>query len=360
MLKHNKQRFLLILAATGSLALSGCSWFSANDGREDIDDSYLKSRQDRELQIPAEVTEIQEGDLYQIPQGAVIVNRDPKGQMLGLEPPQLLLSSGDGVREDQDAEHPTVWLRGQSSRFTEFVEGFASSNNVPVISKNNRNFLTDWLSDEDEGLGEGLGSYNIDGQRHKFNLSLVAENANEFAVQAVHSASEQEIDGQWRQIETSDRVAKQFLNQFIGYYDGIRDREARARILAEGSIDTRLGTNPQGHIAIVTEREKAAVWQQTPAVLEYLNLVITDRDQSEGTFYFKVEEPSGFFSSIFSDTKDVKVDLAPGDYRIDIEDIAIGTSISFKNEQGERLSPNLVGKIYPEFSAAYRSRKIRK
>ncbi len=358
MLKYNKQKLLLILAATGSLSLSGCSWFSANDGSEDIDDSYLKSRQATQLQIPADVSEIKQEDNYQIPEGAVIVNRDPKGKLLGLEPPQLLLTSGDGVREDTEAKHPTVWLRGQSGRLVEYFDGFVAAHNIQVENKDSKSLNTSWLSDDDEGLGEGLGSYNIDNQRHKFQLAMIADSGNEFGIQATHTASEQEIEGQWVEVQTSDRVAKQFLNQFIGYYDGVRDGEARARILAEGVIDTRLGTNSQGHIAMVSERDMQSIWQQTPAVLNFLNLPIVDRDQSQNTFYFKVEEASGFFASIFSDNKEAKVKLEPGNYRLQLEALSQGgTSISFTDEDGIRLSPTLVGQIYPNFKAAYRSRE---
>ncbi len=359
MLKHNKFLISLAISSVALSTLSGCSWFSANDGREDIDDSYLKSRQTVELQLPAGVNEIKPNDNYQIPEGAVIVNRQAKGQGLGLEPPQLLLTSGDGVREDLDAEHPTVWLRGQSSRLNEYFDGFVSSNNINVSTKDSKRLATDWLSDDDDGIGEGLGSYNIDDQRHKFELTMIADSGNEFGLQALHTASEQEIDGEWVKVETSDRVAKQFLNQFIGYYDGVRDTEARARVLAEGVIETRLGTNSKGHIAMVTERDLQSVWQQTPAVLEALNLPIVDRDQSKGLFFFKVEDSDGFFSSLFSDKEEAKVELEPGDYRLQLETLAQGgTSITFENEAGERLAASLVGKIYPDFKAAYRSRTL--
>ncbi|WP_251360028.1 outer membrane protein assembly factor BamC [Kangiella sp. TOML190] len=358
MLKHNK-KLLVNLSFLSLLSLSGCSWFSANDGREDIDEAYLNSRQEQALQIPADVSEIQLDDHYKIPEGAVIVNRDPKGQALTIEPPQLLLTSGDGVREDPDAPNPTVWLRGNSSRLAEFFQGFATANQIKTVATGSQRLETDWLSDEDEGLAEGLGAYNIDGQRHKFDLSLVAESANEFGVQSRHVASEQYLDGQWVPVETSKRVAKQFLNQFIGYYDGIRDKEARARILAEGNIDTRLGTNPAGHIAIVSGRDLDAVWGRTPAVLEFLNLNLTDRDKSINTFYFQVPEEEGFFSGLFGSEEEAKVDLATGSYLMELEPKGSGTSITFKTEQGDLLDPSLVGKLYPEFSAAYRSRGIK-
>ncbi len=347
------------MAIGANLILSGCSWFSANDGREDIDESYLNSKQGKDLQIPANANEIIQNDSFQIPEGAVIVNRQAKGSLLSLEPPQLLLTGGDGVREDTDASYPTVWLRGQSSELKSFLDGFVEANSIKIDTVSNQALTTGWLSDEEEGLGEGLGSYNIDDQRHKFSLNLIAENANEFAVQAIHLTSQQEIDGNWKDISTSNRVAKQFLNQFIGYYDGVRDRQARARILEEGIIETRLGTNPNGDIAIVSDRDFQAIWQQTPAVLESLNLPIIDRDQSQGLFFFKVAEDSGFWSSLFGKNTNSRVDMLPGNYRILIDTLANGgSSISFQNEAGEKLSPNLVGKIYPEFKAAFRKKEL--
>ncbi len=347
------------IALGSNLMLSGCSWFSANDGREDIDDSYLNSKQGKELQIPANADEIIQNDNFQIPEGAVIVNRQAKGNLLNLEPPQLLLTSGDGVREDTDASYPTVWLRAQSSELKSLLDGFVEANNLNVESVSNDALVTDWLSDEEEGLGEGLGSYNIDDQRHKFSLNLIAENANEFAIQAIHLTSQQEIDGSWKDVSTSNRVARQFLNQFIGYYDGVRNRQARARILAEGIIETRLGTNSRGSIAIVSDRDFQAIWQQTPAVLESLNLPIIDRDQSQGLFFFKVAENSGFWNSLFGKNTDSRVDMLPGNYRILVETLANGgSSISFQDEEGQKLSPNLVGKIYPEFKAAFRKKEL--
>lgn len=358
MLKHNKQKILPILAAVSVVTLSGCTWFSANDGREDLDEAYLESRQGAELQLPSDVTEIKQNDNYLIPEGAVIVNREPKGNLLGLEPPQLLLTSGDGIREDKDAKHPTVWIRGESNRLGEYIDGFVSSNNIGVINKSNQSLNTDWLSDDNDGIGAGLGSYNVDGQRHKFELAMIADSGNEFGIQAIHSASEQEVDGQWISVATSERVAKQFLNQFIGYYDGLRDREARNRVIAEGIIDTRLGTNPKGDIALVTDRDVRDIWQQTPEVLKSLNLKVTDRDESKGIFYFESVDASGIFYFLFGDGEAAKVDLEPGSYRMVFEILgAGGTSVTFETEQGEPLSANLVGKIYPDFKAAYRARQ---
>lgn len=357
MLKFNKKQWVILCATT--LSLSGCALFSDNDGREDIDDSYLQSQQDRDLQLPGRTTEIQQHDLYRIPEGAVIVNRQPKGQALGLEPPQLLLAMGDGVREDNNAAYPTVWLRGSSSRLKQLFQEFAQSNGFQATAINRNNLTTDWISDEMEGIGQALGAYNIDGQRFRFDLSMVAESANEFGLQSKAIDSQQNIDGQWVNIENSNRVAKQFLNQFIGYYDGVVSTEARERVMADAVIDTRLGTNANGNIAIVTNRSPQDVWQKTPAVLDSLNVIMTDRDQKTDTFYFKVEEEAGLFTSLFTNTRDPKIDIAPGDYRLEIKAHNGGTALTFMDNEGNELAPNIVGAIYPEFAAAYRSREIR-
>lgn len=357
MLKFNKKQWIILCATT--LSLSGCALFSDNDGREDIDDSYLASQQDRDLQLPGQTTEISQQDQYRIPEGAVIVNRQPKGQALGLEPPQLLLAMGDGVREDKDAAHPTVWLRGSSSRLEQLFQKFAQSNGFQATTISRNNLTTDWISDEADGIGKALGAYNIDGQRFRFNLNMIAESSNEFGLQSKAIGSQQNIDGQWVDVENSNRVAKQFLNQFIGYYDGIVSAEARERVLADAVIDTRLGTNANGNIAVVTDKAPQVVWQKTAGVLESLNLIITDRDQKTDTFYFKVEEESGLFTSFFTDTKDPKIDIAPGDYRLEIKAHNGGTALTFMDNDGNELSPNVVGVIYPEFAAAYRSREIR-
>ena len=359
MLKYNKQKISVLLATSIAFGLSGCSLFSGADGTEDIDDRYMRSQQGPELQLPANADELEFNDDYRVPEGTVITERNAQGKKLSLEPPQLLLIGGDGIREDKEQEFPTVWVRSDGQQLSDYLNRFILSKSIPVISQDDKNINTDWiLSDAESSLGQHLGSYNIDDQRHRFNFIIVAQNDNEVGLQARHVANEQLLDGQWVEVETSKRVARQFLNYFLGFYDGERNKEARARILQEGSIDIRLGTDNNSNVAFVSERDFQTVWQQIPFVLEKLNLDITDRDQSAGLYYFNVREPSsGFWSLFFDSSSDPKVNLEPGDYKIKVESLtASGTSLVFYHQAGELVSSSTIAEIYPEISATFSSR----
>ncbi|NVK21427.1 MAG: outer membrane protein assembly factor BamC [Kangiellaceae bacterium] len=372
MLKHNKQKLRntlnLSLVVTAALSVSACSWFSANDGSEDIDDRYMQSQQGPDLQLPPNTTELKVEDQYRVPEGVVITERDAQGKMLNLEPPQLLLIGGDGVREDKEQAQPTVWVRNSGSQMMDYINRFVQQQNIALSNSSAQAIETDWISDEDESaVSQYLGSYNIEGQRHRFALKVIAESqaavggTSEVGLQAVHLANQQEIDGQWAEVQTSDRVAKQFLNYFLGFYDSERTKEARARILQEGAIDVRLGNDNQGNVALVTDRDFQSVWQQMPRVLESLNLPITDRDQSAGTYYFNVKDPdSGVWDALFGDDDEAKVNLQPGDYQIKVKELNTnGVAMTFFDSEGNLLPANKITEIYPEFSAAFRSRANR-
>ncbi|MBD3667394.1 MAG: outer membrane protein assembly factor BamC [Kangiella sp.] len=353
----NKYKTLLILSSIA--AISSCSWFSAKDGTEDIDDRYMRSQQGPELQVPPATEQIDVEDRYRVPEGVIITNRDAKGKKLSLDPPQLLLVGGDGVREDSEQTQPTVWIRHQNTPFMNYVSRFMNQKNIPVLSSSDTQVTTDWITDEDETtLANYIGSYNLDGQRHRLTLEIVGQNANEIALQARNTESQRLVQDKWAAMAPSKTVASQFLNAFLGYYDTERTKEARQRILEEGTINVNLGTNQQGNIALTAEREFLAVWDQMPKVLEDLNLTVSDRDQSAGIYYFNVKEPeTGFWAWLWNDDEDnPKVEMEPGDYQILVETTTSGVSMTFKDDEGNLLDANIVTRIYPEFAASFKSR----
>lgn len=353
----NKYKTLIILSSLATL--SSCSWFSAKDGTEDIDNRYMKSQQGPELQVPPSAKHIDVQDRYRVPEGVIITNREAKGKKLSLAPPQLLLVGGDGVREDSEQSHPTVWVRHQDTPFMDYVSRFMEQNNIPVSSSTDKQVSSDWISDQDEGVfSQYIGSYNLDGQRHKVTLEVIGQNENEVAVQARNTQSQRLVDDKWVTINTSKTVASQFLNAFLGFYDTERTQEARERILEEGTISISLGTNAQGQMALTAERELMAVWEHLPSVLEDLNLSVSDRDQSAGIYYFNVKEPeTGFWAWLWGDDEtNPKVDMEPGDYQIHLATTVSGVSMTFKDNEGNLLDANVVSKIYPEFAASFKSR----
>ncbi|GEM_PF-1549325 len=357
MLNYHKTIKTISLAVSAVVVLSACA---TTDGTEDIDDRYMNSGKGPELQLPPGTTEVNVTDGYRVPEGTVITNREAKGKQLTLEPPQLLLVAGDGIWEDTERQQPTVWVRGNSEELVQYIERFMTSQNISYQESGAGSVSTDWISDTDESqVSEHLGTYSFEGERHKFSLNVVDTKPNEVALQADHLAYQQNKDDQWVDVETSSRMAKQFLNYFIGYYDSERTREARERILQQAKINVELGYNDQGALALVSEREFLAVWDQMPRVLGALNLEITDRDRSEKTYYFRVNEPDdGFWSWFGSDENEAKIDLEPGDYQIKLSELnAGGVSLSFYGAEGEPLDSSTVTRIYPEFSAEFKRGK---
>ncbi|MHC9510234.1 outer membrane protein assembly factor BamC [Kangiella sp. M94] len=357
MSRLNKYKTLIILSSLATV--SSCSWFSAKDGTEDIDNRYMDSQQGPELQVPPTAKHISVDDRYRVPEGVIITSRDAQGKKLSLDPPQLLLIGGDGVREDSEQLHPTVWVRHQDAPFMDYVSRFVTKKNVPVQSSGEKQISTDWITDDDEtDLANYIGSYNLDGQRHRITLEIIDQNSNEVAVQVRNTQSQRLVNEKWVAMTPSKTVASQFLNAFLGFYDSERTKEARERILEEGTINVNLGTNQRGNIALTTERDLMSVWDQLPRVLEDLNLTVSDRDQSAGIYYFNVKEPeTGFWAWLWNDDEaNPKVDMEPGDYQILIETTASGASMTFKDDEGNLLDANVLTKVYPEFAASFKSR----
>lgn len=357
MSRLNKYKTLIILSSLA--AVSSCSWFSAKDGTEDIDDRYMRSQQGPELQVPPTARHVNIDDRYRVPEGVIITNREAKGKALSLDPPQLLLVGGDGVREDSEQAHPTVWVRHQDTPFMDYVSRFMTQKSIPVVSASDSQVNTDWITDDDEtDLANYIGAYNLDGQRHRLTLEVIGQDANEVALQVRNTDSQRLTGEKWVAMVPSKTVASQFLNAFLGFYDSERTKEARERILEEGTINVNLGTNNQGNIALTAEREFLSVWDQLPRVIEDLNLTVSDRDQSAGIYYFNVKEPeTGFWAWLWNDHKaNPKVDMEPGDYQILVETTAQGVSMTFKDDEGNLLDANIVTRIYPEFAASFKSR----
>jgi len=360
--------FCRALPVVAVLTLSGCGWLYGKDGLiRDTELDYLQARQTEPLKLPAHLTGFQAKDQYPVPAlGAEAVNA-PLGGALDVNPPALVLSSGDGVNGVQDAVIPQAIVTGEGGLLWQRLNDFMTSNTIAVERADEAagDLLTGWVQTEEIGwfsdwmMGEDIESY-----RWQYQFKMVAgERPNERVVsaEAIKYEAFDEDDG-WQALTPTRRASADMLNQFLGYYDEVQTRSARARVLAaRAGIVVELWQNEDGKTGLLAQSGLDNTWEATPAVLERLGFIQEDKDTTKRLYYFKLEDTSegGFWNWLFGDDRDdqVRLELEDGEYLVQLTPVGDRTGLLFSKADGDVLDAATVTKLFPVLADVFAERR---
>ncbi|NQD38324.1 outer membrane protein assembly factor BamC [Permianibacter sp. IMCC34836] len=360
--------FVRALPVVAALALSGCGWLYGKNGLiRDTEHDYLEARQTAPLQMPANLTGFQAKDQYPVPELGAKGATGPMGDALDVNPPALVLSSGDGVNGIQDAAVPQALIVGDNSLLWQRLNAFLDSNQIPVESRDEATgeILTGWVQTEEIGwfrdwvMGETIESYRW---QYRFKVQP-GERPNERLViaEAVRAEAYDE-DSDWQPQTPTRRNSVDMLNQFLGYYDDAQSQAARERVLAaRAGITVELWQNDAGQTGLLAQSPLDNTWDATPAVLGRLGFVQEDKDTTKHLYYFKLEESDegGFWDWLFGDDRDdqVRLELEQGEYLVQLSPVGDRTGLLFSKADGDVLDAATLTKLFPVLSDAFAERR---
>lgn len=358
-------RALPVLAAFG---LSGCGWLYGKDGLiRDTEHDYLEARQSQPLKMPAQLSAFQPKDQFPVPAIGAKGSQSPVGDALDVNPPALVLSSGDGVNGIQDAAVPQALVLADSELLWRTLNDFLSSNAIAVEQADpaTGELLTGWVQTEEIGwfrdwmMGEEIDSYRW---QYRFTLKP-GERPNErlLSAEAVRAEAHHEDDG-WQPQTATRRNSVDILNQFLGFYDEQQTRAARERVLAaRAGIKVELWQNEANQTGLLAHSGLSNTWEATPAVLERLGFIQEDKDTTKFLYYFKLEESDegGFWDWLFGDDRQeqVRLELEPGEYLVQLNAVGERTGLLFSKADGDVLDSATMTKLFPVLSDAFAERR---
>ncbi len=364
----NRRLWTVLLPVSAGL-LSGCSWFYGEDGLvRDTEYDYVQARQGADLKVPAEYQRFRTSNEFVVPQVAPKVAEAPVGTSLDVNPPALVLSTGDGVFAQQDAVVPSAVIVGDETLLWDRLGRFFSESNIAIKERQQEQgkLVTDWVQTEEAGWWDRwMSSSDAHAWRWKYRFSVEpGERPNErlVSVQALN-AETLDGDGNWQAASADRRHSVDMLNRFLGFYDTELNRAARERVMASrAGIKLDLWQDEQGVPALLARSGLDNTWESTPDVLGTLGFQLEDKDTTKRLYYFKLEDgEKGFWDKLafWSDDgeQEIRVELEKGEYLVQLAPVGENTSLVISRADGEPLSSEVLARLYPTLAEAFQERR---
>lgn len=114
--------------------------------------------------------------------------------------------------------------------------------------------------------------------------------------------------------------------------------------------------NDEGFPAYTMDIGFDAAWPLMAEVLENLGFEINDLNQSAGMYYATYLNDSGFSLAFWNSSNKGKLDLADGDYQINVKGDDDATTITILNDDGQPLTAADIDRLYGPVAAEIRRR----
>ncbi|WMS87445.1 outer membrane protein assembly factor BamC [Pleionea litopenaei] len=347
-------KYLTIIALSSSAFLSGCSWLYSENGLvHDSTNDYKKAKQTQPLKVPEGYSTDKIQNQYVVPNVASGVRQVETPEL----PPLQILSVGQGMRLNRSSAVPSIFWMTNFAHAEKSLQEFLEHKELSYQSSE-RSATTDWQVQDNEAWWRSVFGTDLPRfVRSQYRVSFASgEQPGEVAVLVEEIALQKQPydEDKWQTLTPTDRGARAFLNEFIGYIDYLErlDNARKLQQLNQGFTVT-LGRNSDSNAALVADTKFDIAWLKVPEVLAPFGFTLNDKDVSRATYFFEFEanEP-GFFASLVGDDEGVVLQLPKGPYQVVVQKQAPVT-ISFINPDGEPLSDGVMAQIFPHLAEAF-------
>lgn len=353
-------KYLWVLVVSATSLLSGCSWLYGEKGLiHDSTNDYLKAEQTKPLDLPSDYDKSRLSNELPVPELKGKASSAPVGKQLDRKPPLQILAVSQGMRVNRVSENPGVFWMKDMEEFKSQLKAFFEYKGV-AIEMQGSEVVTDWIVEDNEAWWRSVfGTVLPRFERNRYKVDLgPGERNGEVSIVVKHIAHQKMPydEDKWVELSLSNKIATEFLNEFVGYMDYL-DRLENAKMLQKmrRGFVVKLSKDSDRNAALVAEADWRTVWLKTPKVLEPFGFTLTDRDRAQATYFFEFEpnEP-GFFASMFSDDEGVALDLEEGAYQAIVGGRDEGpVTITLIDLDGNPLSDGKMAQIFPYLAEAF-------
>jgi len=345
--------------------VNGCGYIYGDNGLVKSQEySYVNSKEDKELEIPADLTHESKANYTVVPKIGKKSEKSVLGKQLTQIAPAQLLTVMDNTRVDKNSDIPAVLIVDDPNFIwqttTLFLQERLIENSKLDASK--RTLETNWIAIEDGGIWLGLdGSEEPDELRAKYKISLSNSDIKkeyQLKVERSHNQYWNEDDELWKEIPVTWHESADMMNLILSYYDQrIRMQDARHQLEIMAGFKVELGQDSEGKPALITSATEALVWEKIPRVMNELGLTVIDRDRRQKTYFMEYKAvESGFFASLFDD-EGPKLPLEEGSFQMTISEIGELRALTIKNGEGVAIEADLLVALYPDLSRLFGDRR---
>ena len=316
----------LSLIANCVLGLSACS--SVGNSFENLGKvDYKSAAQAPTLEIPPDLTKLQENDRYKVPRAGGVALSNYASQATNAQNSSTALNvqttmhiERSGSRRWLVVEQAPQALWTKVNTFWQDA-GFNIAKNNPEIGI----LETDWAENRAklpqdfirESLGKVFDSLYSTGERDKFRTRVELRPDGATDIYITHRGMEEVLTGssketsRWMPRDNDPELEAEFLARLMVYL-GMQEQQARAQVQQASDTqaakpvkaDVHLEKSPQ--LQIVAAYPFAEGWRQVGVALDRSGFTVDDRNREQGRYFIRyasaeeTQQNSGFFDRIFS------------------------------------------------------------
>jgi outer membrane protein assembly factor BamC len=358
----------LVIVAAVSACSSPIDRRQANNG-----DEYLQAGTVPRLIIPAELNAPLYSKEYEIPPLGPQANPEIVGLKLDIRPPLQVVPMAEGTHVEESSEHIKIVIESIDNsvdlreEIYSALQGFLAKQQVAVRTENQQEgyLETEWIETEeviDSSFWSADQIYQLR-QRYRFDVEIRPHGrTGNVVIQLVEH--EEKYNGKDQEIVLSGADKRRYtidmLNSAIAYMSVKREKAMKAKRLAQSKgIEVGIAASDSGARYWLADAQYKLVWDRLRIVLPEMGLEITDMDNSKGLLFLNFVDDSGFWSSLWGDTR---LPLKEGAYRLLLQDgeSADQTKIMLRDKEDKPLDNELISEIYTSFADLMKEdRKVR-
>ncbi|GGI88384.1 outer membrane protein assembly factor BamC [Shewanella gelidii] len=299
---------------------------------------------------------------FNIPNVGAKVDYKLVGERLDIRPPLQVLPMATGTRVEENSDSIKVVIEALNNNqdlkqeIFDVLTAFLTNKQIPVDASDYAagSIETGWIENEQELESNLWGADKIYKLKQKYRFDVAVRPHGRSGSIAISLLDHEEIfDEKAREImltgEDKKRYTIDMLNSAIQYMGLKRQQVLKAQRINDAlGIPVSLVNSDVEDTYWSAAAEYKKVWERLRVVLPELGFEIVDLDPNNGLFHVELNDDAGFWSSLWEDTS---LPLKEGRYRVVVQEDSNPevTQILLKNDDDERLSADVVEKIYNKF-----------
>ncbi|QSX31554.1 outer membrane protein assembly factor BamC [Shewanella cyperi] len=351
-------------------AVSACS--SQMERRQtNDDDTYLQAATGEALQIPDGLQQPRYSHEYDLPQLGNKANPELVGRSLDIRPPLQVLPMAEGTRLEEGSDNIKIVVESINNdvdlkqEIFATLKGFLAQQQIGIQAEDyDKGVLeTDWIESSEVLDSSFWGSDEVYSLRQRYQyLVEVRPHGRSGNIVINLLEHEESYQGDNRDVvlsgEDKRRYTIDMLNRSIAYMSIKREQalETKRRQESMGIEMTLQDTETEPAYWLANAQFKQ-VWNRLRLVLPELGLEIAEMDSSKGLFYVNYADDSGFWSSLWGDTK---LPLEKGVYRVLVKDAGEQTKLWMHDSEDKPLSDEQMTEIYKVLSEQMQEERNRR
>lgn len=341
-MKHSRSLALLGIAAT----LAGCSVLETDK----VD--YKSTAKAPSLIIPPDLTQLSKDTRYSVVDGGVSASGVQATNAAASKVPVAAVSLGD-VRIERSGNQRWLVVNRPADKLWEPVKDFWQENGfVLAMDQASLGIMeTDWAENRAKipldfirsSLGKLLDSFYSTPERDKFRTRLERNSEGATEIYISHRGmievytTEARSQTVWQPRAVDPELEAEFLRRLMVKL-GVSAEQAKSTLAASvTNKPVATVSSVDDHPVLAIDENFDRSWRRVGLALDRTGFTVEDRDRKRGVYFVRYvplvpegEEP-GFFSKIFSGSKDAK---GPVKYQITVQSKGDTSTVTVLNENG--------------------------